>query len=257
MARMYRVCATREDQDGLTSRRRLKPRVCSMRVIVDTKGHQGMSKYDLTGVAPQNAETDRRGVSLTHSESRFLEALVDLYDKTGEPGYPDFGDRHAPGSENIDISKREPKSAPPALVRVFDLGKEIGLGGLEVNYLREWILAKGVHWLSAERVGLGEDLQARRVFRNPVVRRIINAAAETGVCMGTVATKEELADWFTQRMRSEMLPESIKDNAADKLARLMGWYPKDSGGGSGNVNVQINCVNPYGKEVEVKSDESN
>ena len=43
------------------------------------------------------------------------------------------------------------------------------------------------------------------------------------------------------------LPEAVRDNAADKLAKLKGFYPDNSGKGGGQANVQINFINPYAK----------
>jgi len=214
-----------------------------------------MPKNDLMGVAPQDLANNAAGVSLTPLESTFLDALLDLFLHTGDPGYPEHGDRHAPGSEEVIEYTKPAKGAPKMLLALFRKGEACGLDAMEVNYLREWVLSRGVHWLSAEKVGLGEDMKARLVFRNPVVRKIINAASEKGMCLGTCASREEIADYYTQRMRSTLLPEVVKDNAADKLARLMGYYPKETGGGGGSVNVQINCVNPYGPKMEVVKDE--
>ena len=82
------------------------------------------------------------------------------------------------------------------------------------------------------------------MLRNPVIRRVINAAASLGLCNGTTASKEEIADFYTRRMRCEVLPDAVRNDAADKLAKLMGYNPK-SEGGQGSVTVQINCVDPY------------
>jgi hypothetical protein len=132
------------------------------------------------------------------------------------------------------------------------LGEKAGLREIDVNYIKGWVVYQGVHWNACACTGVDEDMEGTRVFRNPVVRKILNAASELGLCNGTTATKEEVADFYTQRMRSPILPDAVRDNAADKLARLLGYYPKENGGGQGVVNVQINCLNPYAKPVEAE-----
>ena len=131
-------------------------------------------------------------------------------------------------------------------------GRVIGLRAEDVNYIVEWVVCHGCHWLTCERSDLDER-EGARVFRNPVVRRIINAAAEKGFCVGTSALKEELEDFFSQRVRSPYLAEALRDSAADKLAKLKGYYPDAKGAQGGTAAVQIIVANPY--QTVVKADE--
>lgn len=207
-----------------------------------------MTKNELMGVAPKNLADDAQGVSLTHPQAAFLDVLLDVLARNGRPGYTAdaSGDFTCYDEKNRCMYGRKGKK-----VRVlYEAGDAIGLNEEEVNFIREWVLNKGIYWLTAEKAGLGEGLEARLAFRNPVVRLIINAAAERGVCVGTVASKDEVADYYTQRMRSESLPQVLRDRAAEGLSKLLGYYPKDGSGGGQTVNVQINCVNPYGNPVD-------
>ena len=128
-------------------------------------------------------------------------------------------------------------------------GAAAGLRRVDVKYIREWVINKGVHWISGELAGLGTE-ESVLVFRNPVVRKIINYAASQGLCNGTSALKEEIEDHFTQQMRCSYIPAKDRDNAADKLAKLKGYYPETKNGNSGNANIQINFVNPYADEAK-------
>jgi len=208
-----------------------------------------MAEVENSGVAPQNAALTAAGVSLARPEMLFLSALARIVNpklpalkelpapaETATPEYDEFG---------------LPVPAKPKKPDLMELGKDAGLRPIDVKYIREWIVDQGIHWLTCENVGLDDDIEGRRVFRNPVVRRVINAAQTLGLCNGTTASKEELADWYTQRIRSPHLPEQVKDNAADKLAKLLGYYPDSTGKGGGSTNVQINFVNPYGQSQVV------
>lgn len=211
-----------------------------------------MPKNELMGVAPQNLPDNAPGVSLTPPQLTFFEALYDIMANLGKQGYPTSGNVHCGAWEE---KRAKPAISLEAKIKVNNLhmlGEAAGLNEREVDYISEWIVNKGLHWLSAEKVGLGEGLEARLVFRNPVVRTIINYAAEKGMCVGTVASKDEVADYYTQRMRSFSLPQVFRDRAAEGLSKLMGYYPKEGSGGGQTVNVQINCVNPYGKEVDAE-----
>ena len=181
-----------------------------------------MAEIENHGGYPQKSSPRAPGVSLTRPELDFLTFLTDPF--------------------------ADPDSADEELLR---LGRNALLREEDVAFIREWVCCQGVHWLTCEEAGIDRLLGAR-VFRNPVVRRVINAAAERGFCVGTSAMKDELEDFFTQRMRNPFLPEAVKDNAADKLAKLKGFYPDSSGKGGGQANVQINFVNPYAQpEVAV------
>jgi hypothetical protein len=204
-----------------------------------------------SGGHPQNAALTAAGVSLARPELMFLSALVHIVN----PQLPALKELpELPAPEEPQEVEYDPFGLPlPTPIKpakaskpdLLSLGKEAGLRPIDVAYIREWVVDQGVHWLTCENVGLDDDIEGRRVFRNPVVRRVINAAQAIGLCNGTTASKEELADWYTQRIRSPHLPEQVKDNAADKLAKLMGYYPDSTGKGNGSTNVQINFVNPY------------
>lgn len=164
------------------------------------------------GGYPQKRDDGTRGVSLTHPESAFLARLTDPFAESTEE-------------------------------ELNQLGQLAKLREEDVAFIREWVICQGVHWLTCEDAGIS-FISGARIFRNPVVRRIINAAAEQGFCLGTSAMKEELEDFYTQRIRNPFLPEANKDNAADKLAKLKGYYP-DAKDKSGGAQVQINFINPY------------
>ena len=166
----------------------------------------------VAGGHPQKVDDGTRGVSLTRPESAFLSRLTDPL-------------------------------AEPTDEELYTLGQLARLRDVDVRFIREWVICQGVHWLTCEDAGLDFG-EGSKIFRNPAVRRIINAAAEQGYCLGTSALKDEIEDYFTQRIRNPFLPEVIRDNAADKLAKLKGYYP-DAKDKSGGAQVQINFINPY------------
>lgn len=133
-------------------------------------------------------------------------------------------------------------------------GARCGLRPDDVAYIMEWVQNQGCHWLSCQESGLSE-VEGARIFRNPKVRKIINGAAKLGLCNGTSALKDELEDYFSQRLRNPFMPEALRDSAAVQLAKLKGYYPKEDTGGKGGAVVQINLVNPYTDVVEVKGEE--
>lgn len=219
---------------------------------------------DLMGVAPQNLASAAAGVSLAQTERTFLDALVALAAAsfsdsadpadndpddaadTPDPLSPDDADIFAvvvptdyiPNARAKKPYEKKPRvdSARDELVR---LGRKAGLEEGDVDYIKYWVVER-----NPDKVELTRDKEGKRMLRNPVIRRVINAAASLGLCNGTTATKEEIADFYTRRMRCEVLPEAVRTDAADKLAKLMGYNPK-SEGGQGSVTVQINCVDPY------------
>lgn len=132
-------------------------------------------------------------------------------------------------------------------------GARCGLRLDDVVYIMEWVQNQGCHWLSCQDSGLSE-VQGAKIFRNPKVRKIINGAAKLGLCNGTSALKEELEDYFSQRLRNPFMPEALRDNAAVQLAKLKGFYPKEDNGGKGGAMVQINLVNPYSEAIEIKGE---
>lgn len=232
----------------------------------------------VVGVAPQNLVSDAAGVSLSRSEHDFLDALVSLalnavdtsYARSDEdielrepPSDPDTSAQDIADAPLPDIdddpfgvvvtAEYIPKArarAPREKVEkewskaLKRLGRKAGLSLGDVEYLKAWVVDRDRMFLAS-----AQDTEGKRSLQNPAVRRIINAASQAGLCNGTTATKDEIAEFYTRRMRCEVLPDSVRDNAADKLSRLMGYNPKDAGGGS--TNVQINFVNPYGKTEEV------
>ena len=251
-----------------------------------------MARGEIQGVAPQNAAVTAPGVSLKQTERAFLDALTDLLSHIGEPGYPKSASAAPPEPppkplftvtfptitddpfglvvpdsylDSYQKKKRRPHvpvpRTPPKLSDLYRLGEECGLREIDVRYIREWVVDHGIHWLTCTNAEIDDDMEGKRVFRNPVVRRILNAAAESGICVGTTATKEELADFYTQRIRCPHLADSVRDNAADKLAKLLGYYPDATAKGGGTANVQINFVNPYATapvvEAEVLGDAAN
>lgn len=226
----------------------------------------------VVGVAPQNLVSDAAGVSLSRSEHDFLDALIALslnavdtsYARPGEslelrePPAQDIEDAPLPDIADdpfgvVVTAEYIPKArarAPREKVEkewskaLKRLGRKAGLSLGDVEYLKAWVVDRDRMFLAS-----AQDTEGKRSLQNPAVRRIINAASQAGLCNGTTATKDEIAEFYTRRMRCEVLPDSVRDNAADKLSRLMGYNPKDAGGGG--TNVQINFVNPYGKTEEV------
>jgi len=209
-------------------------------------------KNELMGVAPQKLASDAAGVSLAQPERNFLDALValasasvsDPSDDTPDTLSPDDADIFAvvvPTDyiPNARAKKPYQKKERPDRERLLRLGRKAGLDEKDVDYVRFWVVERDLEETSATT-----DKEAKRMFRNPVIRRVINAAAALGLCNGTTASKEEIADFYTRRMRCEVLPEAIRTDAADKLAKLMGYNPKGEGG-QGSVTVQINCIDPY------------
>lgn len=207
---------------------------------------------ELMGVAPQNLARDAAGVSLAQPERNFLDALVSLASASlASPDDPDDPSAELPADDIFAVvvptdyipkaraKKPYQKKERPDRERLLRLGRRAGLDEKDVDYVRFWVVERDLEETSATT-----DKEAKRMFRNPVIRRIINAAAALGLCNGTAATKEEIADFYTRRMRCEVLPEAIRTDAADKLAKLMGYNPKGEGG-QGSVTVQINCVDPY------------
>lgn len=207
---------------------------------------------ELMGVAPQNLARDAAGVSLAQTERTFLDALVALASASlSDPDDPADDDPSAddifavvvptdyiPNARAKKPYEKKPRANPThdELVR---LGRKAGLNEMEVDYIRYWVVDREMFYLLH-----GKDREGKIVLRNPAVRRVINEAARLGYCTGTTASKEEIADFYTQRMRCEILPDNIRNDAADKLAKLMGYNPKGEGG-QGSVTVQINCIDPY------------
>lgn len=177
------------------------------------------------GVAPPKRARDDAGVSLSRPEQRFLHLLVSfMRDK----------------SNGYDMHVNE----------LYEPAEKIGLNKDEVKYIVGWIENRGIHYIAADESACHNEIKQYRMFSNPEIRRIIDGAADRGLCMGFTASKEEIAAFLTQRMRATYLPDEYRDRAADRLAKLMGYNPKEGSSGPGAVNIQINCVNPYGGNTE-------
>ncbi len=171
----------------------------------------------------ENQQLQKQNASLLPAEMNFLTELVDPLNE-GDTKY------------------------------LTEVGAKCGLRPADVEYIMEWVQNQGCHWLSCQETGLSE-VEGARIFRNPKVRGIINAAAKMGLCNGTSALKEEIEDYFSQRLRNPFMPEALRDSAAVQLAKLKGYFPKDDGGGKGGAVVQINITNPYAEAIEVKGEE--
>jgi hypothetical protein len=169
-----------------------------------------MDFMEKQGGHPQNESSQRAGVSLTRPERTFLDAMTD------------------------------PLSACD-LCELIKVGQSCGLRIKDVEYIVEWVRNHGAHLLTCEKAHLNAE-QGANVFRNPLVRRIINAAAEAGYCLPTSAFKEEIEDFLSQQMRNPSVPDSLRESAADKLAKLKGYTDTKSNGGA---TVQIVVGDPY------------
>ena len=178
-----------------------------------------MDMVKADGGHPQSSTPKAPGVSLTRPERAFLDRLTDPF---------------------ADFDPRDPA--------VLALAKAAFLRPEDVEFIHEWVVNQGVHWLACEETGLNQ-IEGAKIFRNPAVRRIINAAADLGFCLATSALREEMEDYFTQRVRNTFLPAAVRDAAAVQLCKLKGYYPDSSGKSAAQANIQINFVNPYAKEA--------
>lgn len=156
-----------------------------------------------SGGHPQKADGGARGVVLTQAELVFLELLSDPL--------------------------RDDESFASA-------GHAAGLTDEQIGYVEEWVANHGVHWLTCESAGYDPKVGAR-VFRNPLVSKIINAAADRGMCVGTIPSKEEVAGFLGQQLRNPFLPVATQQKAAETLAKMMGYFPAGSDGP--RVGVQV------------------
>jgi hypothetical protein len=120
-------------------------------------------------------------------------------------------------------------------------GRACGLREIDIDYIIEWVRNHGSHLLTCEDAKLNAT-QGANVFRNPLVRRIINAAAERGYCLPTSAMKDEIEDFLSQQMRNPFVPDSLRESAAERLAKLKGYLDTKSAGGA---TVQIVVGDPY------------
>lgn len=181
-----------------------------MAPILALLGGKGLSQLETKGGTPQNEVAARGGVSLTRPESLFLDVLTDPL---------------VAGNE----------------IELLRAGRACGLRPKDVEYIHEWVHNHGMHFLSCEKSNINA-VEGAIVFRNPIVRRVINAAAELGVCLPTSAFKEEIEDFLSQQMRSPFVPDSLRESAAEKLAKLKGYTDIKSSGGA---TVQIVVGDPY------------
>ncbi len=180
---------------------------------------QGVDDLEKRGGHPQKRERDAAGVSLSQTESRFLELLADPF--------------------------RDDEEFTAA-------GRAARLTENQIAYIDEWVMNHGAHWLTCESAGFNA-LEGARVFRNPAVARIINAAAEAGLCAGTVPSKEEVAGFLGQQMRNPFVPAATQQKAAETVAKMMGYFPAGQNGAASG-GVSINIVNPFPSDVNVTMD---
>lgn len=169
-----------------------------------------MDLMEKRGGDPQNEISPAAGVSLTRPESTFLELMTD----------------------------------PLSSATIYDLyqsGRACRLRQRDVDYIVEWVNNHGAHLLACSDAGL-TPTQGAEVFRNPTVRRIINAAAGKGYCLPTSAMKEEIEDFLSQQMRNPSVPDSLRESAADKLAKIKGYTDTKSSGGTA---IRIVVGDPY------------
>jgi hypothetical protein len=103
-----------------------------------------MDLMEKKGGTPQNEISQRAGVSLTRPERTFLDAMTDPLSTS------DLDD-------------------------LVNMGRACGLRIKDVEYIVEWVRNHGAHLLTCEKAHLNAE-QGANVFRNPIVRRIINAA---------------------------------------------------------------------------------
>ena len=181
-----------------------------------------MQMVEKAGGDPQNEMTRGAGVSLTRPESDFLDALTDPL-------------------------------LTASLPDLYQAGRACRLRPRDVDYIAEWVNNHGSHLLACTDARLNAT-QGAEVFRNPIVRRLINAAAEKGHCLPTSAFKEEIEDFLSQQMRNPFVPDSLRESAADKLAKLKGYTDTKSAGGTA---IQIVVGDPYaGQGVTINGNQN-
>lgn len=169
----------------------------------------------IEGVTPQKRDLARAGVSLTRPERDFLNLLADPF--------------------------RDDEQFLRA-ARVLQFSSD------HLAYLEEWIMNKGQHWAACEQMGVSYSA-GMVLARNPAFIRIIDAAAERGLCKGSVALKDEILFYLTQDLRN--IATSVKDRRelAKEIAELQGYYPDKKSGGGTQINIVIG--DPYKKDPEV------
>ena len=164
-----------------------------------------MTKTDIVGVAPQNADGGAAGVSLSRTERFFLECLTD------------------PMRDNK---------------KLVQVGCTVKLRPMDVEFITEWINNHGAMWAICEITDM-TPRQITAIFRNPQVRKIINAAADLGICLHTGAGKEEIVDYHSQTMRDDSNPKAIRQKASEEISKLQGFYNDKRGEGGMSVNIAI------------------
>lgn len=181
------------------------------------KGDKGMEN-EIAGAAPQKCDVARAGVSLTRPERDFLNLLADPF-------------------------RDDEKFLRAAQALQFSSD--------HLAYLEEWIMNKGQHWAACETMGISYSA-GMVLARNPAFIRIIDAAAERGLCKGSVALKDEILFYLTQDLRD--IATTVKDRRelAKEIAELQGYYPDRRGGGGTQVNIVIGDPYKDAPEVTVK-----
>lgn len=184
---------------------------------IHENGDKGMENR-IEAAGGQNCGIERAGVSLTRPESDFLNLLAD------------------------------PFRDDEQLLRA---AQSLCFSEDHLAYLEEWILCHGQHWAACENMGISYSA-GMALARNPAFIRIIQAAAERGLCKGPVALKDEILFYLTQDLRD--IATGIRDRReiAKEIAELQGYYPDRKGSGGTQVNIVIGDPYKTSPEVTVK-----
>lgn len=172
----------------------------------------------LAGADPQNCVSERAGVSLTRPESDFLNLLADPFRDD---------EKLLRAAQNLQFSKDH------------------------LAYLEEWIMCHGQHWAACENMGISYSA-GMALARNPAFVRIIQAAAERGLCKGPVALRDEILFYLTQDLRDIATGVRDRRELAKEIAELQGYYPDRKGSGGTQVNIVIGDPYKTSPEVTVK-----
>ena len=201
----------------------------------------------------QNCGIERAGVSLTRPESDFSGS------PKGKPGdasptsptsptSPDRGSGLTRAENDFLSLLADPFRDDEQLLRA---AQSLRFSEDHLAYLEEWILCHGQHWAACENMGISYSA-GMALARNPAFVRIIQAAAERGLCKGPVALKDEILFYLTQDLRD--IATGIRDRReiAKEIAELQGYYPDRKGSGGTQVNIVIGDPYKTSPEVTVK-----
>lgn len=175
-----------------------------------------MARAQAGGPTPQNPALSAPGVSLSHPESEFL-ALV------SDPACSPFGSEAA--------------------------AKAAGLTVNQAAFIKTWVEEQDGRVSTVAREAGLTPRQANNCLINPKVRRILQAAAEAGICKPLIPDAEEILGDWGQIARDPFEPPTRRDESRKEIARLRGYYADGKGSSGGNA-VQIIINDPY-KEVVV------